>query len=71
MVEKYADQLTSRQGPLLTPEGIGNAVLRQIFNCQGGQLILPRHLSGVSGIRGWPNWLQERLRDSLANVTME
>jgi all-trans-retinol dehydrogenase (NAD+) len=50
---------------LLTPEHISREVVAQIKSRRGGQLIIPSSTSVVSGIRGWPTWVQELLRDGV------
>ncbi|KAH6685065.1 hypothetical protein F5X68DRAFT_21809 [Plectosphaerella plurivora] len=50
---------------LLTPEHISSEVIAQIKSRRGGQLIIPSSTTVVSGIRGWPTWVQELLRDGV------
>jgi len=47
----------------MKPELIGKLVVDQIVSCRGGQLIIPKQLVTVAGLRGWTNWLQEFTRD--------
>ncbi|OJD38003.1 short-chain dehydrogenase reductase 2 [Diplodia corticola] len=70
LVADYAKDLERHQGPLMTPEYVGNAILDQIFACRGNQLILPKTFKFVSSIRGLPNWMQERARDDIGKVGM-
>ncbi|KAF2087215.1 NAD(P)-binding protein [Saccharata proteae CBS 121410] len=69
LVASALETLEKHQGPLLTADFVADEILKQIFACRGGQLILPTSMTGVSGIRGWPNWIQERLRDSIGGLT--
>ncbi|KAH8754368.1 hypothetical protein F5883DRAFT_431484 [Diaporthe sp. PMI_573] len=46
-----------------TAEDIARQVLQQIMSKRGGQLIIPRSMTLAATIRGWPNWMQEGLRD--------
>lgn len=35
---------------------------------EGAQLILPQRLAVAAGIRGWPSWLQQGLRNGAAKT---
>ncbi|KAJ3548116.1 hypothetical protein NM208_g1148 [Fusarium decemcellulare] len=65
LVEDFVDRLEGSGVRLLTSDQIASEVVAQIKSRRGGQLIIPRSASGISGIRGWPTWLQELLRDSI------
>jgi NAD(P)-dependent dehydrogenase (short-subunit alcohol dehydrogenase family) len=56
---------------LLTPEHISREVVAQIKSRRGGQLIIPSSTSVVSGIRGWPTWVQELLRDGVGRGSVK
>ena len=65
MVGGYEGFLEKTQGKLLRPENVGKRVVDQILSCRGGQVIIPDSLKTAPGIRGYPNWLQELVRDHL------
>lgn len=71
LVEDFADQLKRGGVRMLTADDIAREVVRQLESRRGGQLIIPRSTAGVAGIRGWPTWLQEVLRDTVAKVAIE
>ncbi|OGM48815.1 short-chain dehydrogenases/reductase [Aspergillus bombycis] len=50
--------------PIMTPEKVSQAVVKQLVNGNGGQVVLPSSHSFASMLRGLPNWIQERLRDN-------
>jgi short-subunit dehydrogenase len=52
---------------LLEPETVRDAVVKQLLSGKGAQIILPERMSffGLAGIRGWPSWLQETVRNTL------
>lgn len=52
-----------RDQGMLRPDDIANRIVKQILSRQGGQLILPSHLSITSALRWWPTWLQDLIRD--------
>lgn len=62
MTQSFADRIERTQTMLTIEEAI-QPVLALIFSGRGGQLVIPAKMSLVSGIRGWPNWMQEVLRD--------
>ena len=57
----YAKQL------VISPEVVAKAVVKQLHSGRGGQIFVPRVLLfvAVSGIRGWPGWMQEFARNTL------
>ncbi|OAX79598.1 hypothetical protein ACJ72_06079 [Emergomyces africanus] len=48
--------------PLMTVEVVSNAVVKQILSQRSGQVILPSGRSGISLLRAFPLWWQERAR---------
>ncbi|OCK77298.1 dehydrogenase/reductase SDR family member 8 precursor [Lepidopterella palustris CBS 459.81] len=67
LVDSWAESLRNAKADLLTPQTIADAIVKQILSCSGGQRIIPSKISNVAGLRGWPNWLQEVVRDSTSN----
>ncbi|KAF5667216.1 short-chain dehydrogenase reductase [Fusarium heterosporum] len=63
LVEGFVDRLERGGVRLLTADDIAKEVIAQIKSRRGGQLIIPKSASAISGIRGWPTWLQEIVRD--------
>ncbi|EXM14583.1 hypothetical protein V3481_002176 [Fusarium oxysporum f. sp. vasinfectum] len=53
---------------LLDPNMVTDAIVAQILRGKSGQVFLPSFHSFISGIRGFPIWLQELLRSSRADV---
>lgn len=49
--------------PVLEPEQVSAAVVKQIVSGNGGQVFVPGSSGFLSMVRGFPNWLQERIRD--------
>ncbi len=47
----------------MKPEVVAKLIVDQIVSCRGGQLIIPKNMSKLAGMRGWTNWLQEFARD--------
>jgi NAD(P)-dependent dehydrogenase (short-subunit alcohol dehydrogenase family) len=61
----FSDRLESAGVRMMTSDVIGDAVVNQIKSKRGGQLIIPDSSAAVAGIRGWPTWLQEVVRDAI------
>ncbi|KAK6201932.1 hypothetical protein LQW54_009246 [Pestalotiopsis sp. IQ-011] len=53
---------------MLEPETVASAVVNQVASGRGGQLMLPWEISYLSGLRGFPIWLQEYFRDQNAGL---
>lgn len=66
MTIPHADVIERAQ-KMLTVEDVTGPMLNQIFSGKGGQIVVPGHLAFLSGMRGWPSWLQESLRDLLGS----
>lgn len=47
---------------LLDAQDVANTIVGQVVSGHGGQIVLPAHLSIVKLLRGFPHWLQERIR---------
>ncbi|KAG5659842.1 hypothetical protein HG530_010853 [Fusarium avenaceum] len=69
LVEGFMDRLERGGVRLLTPDDIAREVVAQIKSRRGGQLIVPRSAAAISGIRGWPTWIQELIRDTIGKVS--
>lgn len=54
--------------PLLEPVDVANAIVRQVMSGNSGQVVLPSWMAIVKGMKGWPTWIQERVRDSQQGV---
>ncbi|KAM0150444.1 hypothetical protein ACHAQE_008945 [Botrytis cinerea] len=50
----------------LQPETVSNAVVDQVLAGRSGHIILPKNMSIMGTIRGWPWWLQTSLRNKVA-----
>ncbi|KAI4594163.1 hypothetical protein KJ359_008705 [Pestalotiopsis sp. 9143b] len=70
LVDDFAEHLESSGVRMMTPKQIADPVVAQIRSRRGGQLIIPRSASPIAGIRGWPSWLQELLRDVLGRQSL-
>ncbi|KAM0231335.1 hypothetical protein ACHAP5_011100 [Fusarium lateritium] len=68
LVEGFVDRLERGGVRFLTPDDIAKEVVAQIKSRQGGQLIIPKSASAISGIRGWPTWVQELVRDTIGKT---
>jgi NAD(P)-dependent dehydrogenase (short-subunit alcohol dehydrogenase family) len=66
LIQDFSSRLERAGVRMLTSDRIADEVVAQIKSRRGGQLVIPRSATGVSGIRGWPTWLQELLRDRVA-----
>jgi NAD(P)-dependent dehydrogenase (short-subunit alcohol dehydrogenase family) len=68
MTKAYWAEVEAAGGLLLTVDQVVDPVLRQIFSRRGGQIIVPQSRAVVSFLRGWPNWLQEVVRDVIGRA---
>ncbi|KAJ3535317.1 hypothetical protein NM208_g7185 [Fusarium decemcellulare] len=54
--------------PLEEPEHVAAEVVDHVMGCRGGQLFIPGYGALFGGIRAFPMWLQEGIRDRTARV---
>ncbi|KAG5980435.1 hypothetical protein E4U55_004023 [Claviceps digitariae] len=65
LVKDFGHQLEQGGVRMLTPDGVAKAITDQIFCRRGAQIVIPPQQAVVTGIRGWPTWLQVFLRDQM------
>lgn len=71
LLDVFGDRLESSGVSLLKTEDVAELVVAQVERKRGGHLIIPESASVISGIRGWPSWLQEVIRDALGRTTSQ
>jgi len=49
---------------VLEPETVVDAIEDNLLKARSGQIILPERMTGVSGMRAWPHWMQQGARDA-------
>lgn len=52
----------------LEPEEVTDAVIEQVLSNRSAQLYLPAAYGFSASLRGWPNWLQELIRDGTKDI---
>lgn len=57
--------------PSLHPETVAEAVVRQVLRGESGQVIVPGLGNILSGIAGWPSWLQTGMRKKYQSLMTE
>lgn len=57
------------KAPVLEPSSVADAVVKQVLSARPGQIYVPGKFSLASGLHGFPNWLQELIRDGNQAVT--
>jgi len=57
MTKPYEDEIKRLGSPLMKPEVVSEAVVKQILSCRGRQIVLPDSMSFVSTQRAWPSYL--------------
>lgn len=62
------ESLNKLPGDIIEAKDVVNPVVAQILSGQGAQIFCPGKLSLASGIRGYPTWLQEKIRGRSSKV---
>ncbi|KAL2869430.1 uncharacterized protein BJX67DRAFT_331277 [Aspergillus lucknowensis] len=62
MIKVLTDAGSQFKQPVLTPEMVSAAVVKQVLTQSSGQVILPWHYTPLSMLRAFPNWFQEFAR---------
>lgn len=52
----------------LDPDYVANTVIDQVVKNRSAQLYMPSLYGFSAALRGWPNWIQERIRDDTKNI---
>jgi NAD(P)-dependent dehydrogenase (short-subunit alcohol dehydrogenase family) len=71
LIEDFTSRLERAGVRLLNSDVVSDQVVAQIKSKRGGQLVVPRSATAVTGIRGWPTWLQELLRDTIGRAAVK
>ncbi|KAL4802611.1 hypothetical protein BDV18DRAFT_147000 [Aspergillus unguis] len=62
MIKVLTDAGSEFKQPILTPEMVSGAVVKQVLAQRSGQIILPGYYTPLSFLRALPNWIQEFAR---------
>ncbi|KAH8432507.1 SDR family oxidoreductase [Aspergillus melleus] len=63
MIKQLIDAGKEFRQPIITPEMVSAAVVKQILTQSSGQVILPNHLMPISLVRAFPSWVQDLVRN--------
>ena len=70
MVQKLIDSGKMKSG-WTEPEDVAEAIVNQLYSGYGAQIIVPSYFWWVSLQRGFPAWLQEKLRNSVSQALLK
>lgn len=62
------EELEKRNAVVIEPSVVADTVAERVFGCTGGQVFLPGSIGRISALRGWSNWVQERIRDGVSKT---
>ncbi|KAF2274224.1 dehydrogenase/reductase SDR family member 8 precursor [Westerdykella ornata] len=71
LIGEWETALRVAQQPIIEPQVVADAVVKQIASATGGQVFLPNTVSTVSHLRGLPNWFQEAFRATVGSVIVK
>lgn len=71
LITSWRESLRTAKATLLEPETVADAVVAQIVSGRSGQIVLPAWMGPAAGVRGWPDWLQEIVRDGTSKDVEE
>lgn len=66
LITPFEEGIKSVRGPIMEPETVAEIMVKQIIARRSGQVVLGPNM--VASIRALPTWLQELIRDRMANV---
>ncbi|KAL0932078.1 uncharacterized protein CTRU02_213031 [Colletotrichum truncatum] len=55
---------------LLEPELVVDRIFQQIISGRSGHVCIPEEYTWVAGLRAWPHWVQERVRNAQKDVLL-
>ncbi|KAK5115228.1 hypothetical protein LTR62_001428 [Meristemomyces frigidus] len=59
LYRQFKNEIDAGGPVVLRPEVVSEAVVRQILACKSGQVVLGGGMGWLSGLRGWPQWVQQ------------
>ncbi|GIC92543.1 SDR family oxidoreductase [Aspergillus udagawae] len=62
MIQQLTEAGNQFKQPVMTPQVVSDAVVKQILTQSSGQVILPTSHSAASMVRAFPQWFQETVR---------
>lgn len=71
MIDYLRGPMEKGLGKILEVEEVANPIVDQIFRRRGGALFIPGDRALLTGVRGWPNWIQEALRDRVGKFCVK
>lgn len=54
--------------PVLEPEVVSDAIVAAILSGRSSHIVLPKAYTTVTGIRAWPVWMQQIVRNHLGSL---
>lgn len=68
LIDPVVKELEKGGGKVLEPREVADAVVAQVMSCRGAQVFLPQGAERSSRLRGWPNWVQQKVQDGVAGT---
>ena len=72
-IQLLLDKGVPATASIVEPEDVASAIVEQIMSGTGAQILLPGDLTGlvVPFVRGFPCWIQERIRDRVSGALLK
>ncbi|KAH8648592.1 hypothetical protein BX600DRAFT_555058 [Xylariales sp. PMI_506] len=71
LIEKVVTNANEKSPKMLKREDVANLILAQVWSGRGAQLVIPSTERHLSGLKAWPMWLQEIVRDAVGKGVAE
>lgn len=71
LVEDFSAKLEKGGIRLLTSDDVARQLTDQVFACRGAQVVCPERMSFITGFRSWPAWVQNTIRNTVAQSSAE
>lgn len=69
LIKDWEDSLVAAKTAILPPAYVADEIVKQVLSGRSGQVYVPGTMRNASGVRGFPAWVQEFLRDGLEAPT--
>ncbi|ELR10036.1 hypothetical protein VC83_07373 [Pseudogymnoascus destructans] len=53
---------------VLEPTDVSSQIVKQVISGRSGHVVLPKFYTPITGIRAWPSWLQESVRNHMGSL---
>ncbi|CAH0024769.1 unnamed protein product [Clonostachys rhizophaga] len=70
LIKDFQHYLEEAGHKFLEPDFVADKIVAQLLRKQGGRIVLPEEQGIITGVRAWPAWIQQLIRDSFGPMSV-